>query len=237
MSETTAKPKAADQAEETKVIEYLQKNPDLLMSYPGIFSELSIPHQTHGATSLVERQLKILREENKTLKKNLDELINIARDNEELNQRFHRLALELINTDQLHEVLAMVQDQVQTFFYTDFVCFKFLPGISDKDNPLDTHYLDADSGIVETVTPWLEKREPVCGNQDDEVNRALFGDNIKIESSALVPLYHTTELGLLCLGSVSKDRFNKDMGTIFLQQLGELVSTRLKGLLTREPPG
>ncbi len=233
MSETTAKPQTADQSEESKVIEYLQKNPELLMTYPKIFSELSIPHETGGAVSLVERQLKILREDNKKLKKNFDGLINIARDNEELNQRFHRLALELISAEQLHEVLAMVQNQVQTFFYTDFVCFKFLPGLSDGDRQLDAHYLDTDSGIVETVTPWLEKREPVCGQQNDKVNRALFGDDIKIESSALVPLYHTTDLGLLCLGSVSKERFNKAMGTIFLQQLGELVSTRLKGLLSR----
>ncbi len=236
MSETTARPKAAAQLEESKVIEYLQKNPALLMAYPAVFSELSIPHQTHGATSLVERQLKILRDKNRALNKNLDELISIARDNEELNQRFHRLALELINAEQLHEVLAMVQDQVQTFFYTDFVCFKFLPGISDKGNQLGAHCLDVESDIVTTVTPWLENRKPVCGRQDEAINRALFGDDIKIESSALVPLYHTTELGLLCLGSVSKDRFNRDMGTIFLQQLGELVSTRLKGLLNRRPP-
>ena len=106
MSETTAKPQTADQSEESKVIEYLQKNPELLMTYPKIFSELSIPHETGGAVSLVERQLKILREDNKKLKKNFDGLIKIARDNEELNQRFHRLALELISAEQLHEVLA-----------------------------------------------------------------------------------------------------------------------------------
>ena len=233
MSETTVKPQAADQSEEARVIDYLQKNPELLMAYPKIFSELSIPHQTGGATSLVERQLKLLRDDNKKLKRNLDQLISIARDNEELNQRFHRLALELISAEQLHDVLAMVQDQVQTFFYTDFVCFKFLPNTSDKDKQLDAHCLDNSSGIVETITPWLEGREPVCGRQDETVNRALFGEDIKIESSALVPLYHTVDLGLLCLGSVSQDRFNKDMGTIFLKQLGELVSTRLKGLLTR----
>jgi uncharacterized protein YigA (DUF484 family) len=52
-----------------------------------------------------------------------------------------------------------------------------------------------------------------------------------IGSSALIPLYHTGDLGLLCLGSVSADRFGLTMGTIFLQQLGELVSNRLKNLL------
>ena len=54
---------------------------------------------------------------------------------------------------------------------------------------------------------------------------------MRIGSSAIIPLYHARDLGLLCLGSVSADRFGLTMGTIFLQQLGELVSNRLKNLL------
>jgi uncharacterized protein YigA (DUF484 family) len=231
MTKTTAKPQGDSTSEEAKVIDYLQKNPEVLMSYPEVFTALSIPHHGGDVVSLVERQLKILRNENRKIKKKLDELVNIARDNEELNQRFHRLALELLNTDAFDDVLAMVQDQVQTFFYTDFVCFKFLPEITDKKKRLENHYLDSKSGIVDTVKPWLEKRKPVCGRLDEKVNRELFGSEVKVESSALIPLYHTAEIGLLCLGSVSKERFNKSMGTIFLGQLGELVSSRIQGIL------
>jgi uncharacterized protein YigA (DUF484 family) len=231
MTKTTAKPQGEITSDETRVIDYLQKNPDMLMSYPEVFTALSIPHHGGDVASLVERQLKILRDENRKIKKKLGELVNIARENEELNHRFHRLALELLNTDQLNDVLAMVQVQVQTFFYTDYVCFKFLPEITDKEKRLENHYLDVKTGIVDTVKPWLEKRKPVCGRLDEEVNRVLFGDDIKVESSALIPLYHTAEIGLLCLGSVSKDRFNKSMGTIFLKQLGELVSSRIQGIL------
>ena len=231
MTKTTAKSKADVTSDETRVIDYLQKNPELLMSYPDVFTALSIPHHGGDVVSLVERQLKILRNENRKIKKKLEELVSIARENEELNNRFHRLALELLNTDQLDDVLAMVQDQVQTFFYTDYVAFKILPEILDKKKRLKNHYLDAKSGIVDTVKPWLEKRKPVCGQLDDNVNRELFGGDIKVESSALIPLYHTAEIGLLCLGSVNKDRFNKNMGTIFLEQLGELVSSRIQGLL------
>jgi len=232
MSKTTAKPDENPQSEEAKVIDYLQKNPEVLESYPEVFTALSIPHHGGDIASLVERQLKILRSENRALKKKLSELVSIARENEELNQRFHRLSIELLSADQLHDVLAMVQDQVQTFFYTDFVRFKFLPGVSDKKNRLSAHYLDQKSDIVDTIQPWLEQRKPVCGRLEDPVIRELFGVDIKVESCALVPLYHTSELGLLCLGSGSKERFNQDMGTIFLQQLGELVSTRIQGLLS-----
>ena len=231
MTKTTAKPQDGASAEETKVIDFLKENPEMLMSYPEVFTALSIPHHGGDIASLVERQLKILRTENRKIKKKLEELVNIARENEELNQRFHRLALELLNTEQLDDVLAMVQHQVQTDFYTDYVCFKFLPEISDKKERLKNHYLDANSGIVETVKPWLEKRKPVCGRLDDKINRELFGEEFKVESSALIPLYHTAEIGLLCLGSTSKERFNKSMGTIFLEQLGELVSSRIQGIL------
>jgi hypothetical protein len=136
-----------------------------------------------------------------------------------------------MNTDQLHDVLAMVQDQVQTFFYTDFVCFRFLPGVTDTSNVIEGLCLKQDSGIVDSVQPWIEARKPVCGRQDEKINRALFGADIRIGSSALIPLYHTRDMGLLCLGSASTDRFGLSMGTIFLQQLGELVSNRLKILL------
>jgi uncharacterized protein len=231
MSEVSAKQKTSAATDESSVIRYLQDNPAVLMNHPDIFSSLSIPHQTGGATSLVERQLKLLREENQQLRSKIEELVGIARDNEELNQRFHRLALELMSTEQLHDVLAMVQDQVQTFFYTDFVCFRFLPGISESGNILDGLYLDADSGIIERIIPWIEARKPICGQQDDSINQELFGADIRIASCAYIPLYHARDLGLLCLGSVSAERFGPNMGTIFLQHLGELVSNRLKNLL------
>ncbi|MCP4980317.1 MAG: DUF484 family protein [Gammaproteobacteria bacterium] len=234
MSKVSAEQQQSDQTEEAKVIQYLQQNPEVLLAYPEVFSSLAIPHKTDGATSLVERQLKLIRDENTSLKAKIDELVGIARENEELNQRFHRLALELMSTEQLHDVLAMVQDQVQTFFYTDFVCFRFLPNVGEAGTILDGLYLNADSGIVDSVKPWLSARKPVCGSQDEKINQELFGADMRIGSSALIPLYHTGDLGLLCLGSVSADRFGLSMGTIFLQQLGELVSNRLKNLLQVE---
>jgi uncharacterized protein YigA (DUF484 family) len=230
-----AKEKAKpDQSEESKVIDYLQKHPETLMSYPDIFTNLSIPHQIHGTISLVERQLIMLRNEKQVIKQSMDELVSIARENEELNQRFHRLALELMSSDQLHDVLSLVQDQVQTFFHTDYVCFKFLPTVNDVKKHLSTHYLDADSGVVDTAIAWVSGRKPICGQQKEAVNTALFGADLTIESSAIIPLYHASELGLLCLGSASKEHFTKEKGTIFLEQLGELVSARLEGLLATE---
>lgn len=231
MTEVPAKKATAPATDENAVIEFLQAHPAILMDYPEVFSTLSIPHHTGGAISLVERQLKLLREENLQLKSRIEKLVGIARDNEELNQRFHRLALELMSTEQLHDVLAMVQDQVQTFFYTDFVCFRFLPEVRESGRLLDGLHIDADNEIIGRIKPWIKERRPICGQQDDTINSALFGPDIRVASCAFIPLYHARDLGLLCLGSISAERFSTSMGTIFLQQLGELVSNRLKNLL------
>jgi hypothetical protein len=228
MPEAKAQP---DQSEESRAIDYLQKHPETLMSYPDIFTGLSIPHQIRGVTSLVERQLMMLRDENRVIKQNLDELVNIARENEELNHRFHRLALELMSCDQLDDVLSLVRDQVQTFFNTNYVSFKFLPTINDSKKRLSSHYFDESSDVGDIATTWISGRKPICGEQKASINAALFGVDLNVESCAIIPLYHASDLGLLCLGSTNKEHFTKKMGTIFLQQLGELVSARLQGLL------
>ena len=116
MTEVSAEQQPETQSDESRVIRYLQDNPAILLDYPEIFSTLSIPHDTGDATSLVERQLKLLREENQQLKAKIEELVGIARDNEELNRRFHRLALELMNADQLHDVLYRVNDRFAQLF-------------------------------------------------------------------------------------------------------------------------
>ena len=53
MSEMSAEQQQAPPLDEEKVIRYLQHNPEVLLAYPEVFSTLSIPHQTDGATSLV----------------------------------------------------------------------------------------------------------------------------------------------------------------------------------------
>ena len=45
--------------EESTVIEFLRDNPELLMQYPEVFAACRYHTQPTGATSLVERQVKM----------------------------------------------------------------------------------------------------------------------------------------------------------------------------------
>ncbi len=54
-----------DTISEKNVREYLQKNLDFFLDKPDILANLEIPHSKKGSVSLVERQIDILRKENK----------------------------------------------------------------------------------------------------------------------------------------------------------------------------
>jgi uncharacterized protein YigA (DUF484 family) len=51
MSELSAEPQQSDLTDESKVIQYLRNNPEVLMAYPEVFSSLAIPHKTPALSS------------------------------------------------------------------------------------------------------------------------------------------------------------------------------------------
>ncbi|MCP4074941.1 MAG: DUF484 family protein [Gammaproteobacteria bacterium] len=225
---TTAEKIQPESINESKVMDYLKNNPETLERHPEILSQLTFPHESGAAVSLVERQIKILRDDNRNLKNKLTELVQIARENEELSQRFHRLSLELMAGEHLHDIIAMTQDQVETFFYTDYVGFFFHDELSNQLGGLENITLDPDSKHARKVRKWMHNRKPVFGPFDQGIRKLLLDDQKQLASSVLIPIYHTNDIGLLILGSKSKDRFVEGMGTVFLAQLAELVSSKLK---------
>lgn len=218
--------------DESVIIDYLKDNTDLLERHPGVMTQLTFAHESGAAISLVERQLKLLREENKDLKVKLSNLVYIARENEELSQRFHRLSLELMGAEQLHDIVAMARDQIQTFFYTDYVSFCFHDRLADQLKGLENNTLDPDNTNTARIRDWIHQRKPVFGPLDAGVKKLLFTPHFPMASCALIPLYHTNDIGLMVLGSKSKERFNDGMGTVFLTQLGDLISSKLNNYLS-----
>ena len=228
---TNVKKVQPDTVDELSVMDYLKNNPAILERHPEVLSQLTFPHESGAAVSLVERQIKILRDDNQSLKNKLSELVNIARENEELSQRFHRLSLELMAGEHLHDIIAMTHDQVETFFYTDYVGFCFHDDLTDQLKGLEKNILDTENKHATKVRNWMHDRKPVFGPFDPGLRKLLLNDQRQLASCALIPLYHTRDIGLLVLGSKSKDRFVDGMGTVFLSQLGELISSKLRSYL------
>jgi len=224
--------------DETTVVQFLRNDPEFFGRNSKLLSELELPHRHGGTISLVERQIALLREQNQRYQLQLKELIQIARDNDRLNEHLQSLTLRFFETDDINEILVLLNLALCNDFSADALTL-FL--MMDQDHlavrresmePLEIVYLGQGSEIA-GFEKVLADGEPFCGQFDDDQRDALFSIHADIVGSAvLIPLYTSLAaghkpLGLLAIGSQQADRFHADMGTVFLKYLAELLSRRL----------
>jgi hypothetical protein len=71
--------------------------------------------------SLVERQMKLLRDRNIEMRHRLSQLMDVARDNDRLFDKTRRLILDLLDAGSLEEVVMAVEDSLRQDFQVPFV--------------------------------------------------------------------------------------------------------------------
>lgn len=214
---------------ETTIADYLQRNPDFFERHSGLLTKLKLPHNRGAATvSLVERQVQALRDKNQALESRLRELIDVARGNDVLAAKIHRLACRLVRARNATTLL----DSMETSLREDFGASEWLlllaPSRQSGLAMIDSRHLR----IVDTSAPELkmfetlfESARPRCGQIRDSQRDYLFGaGTIEIGSAALVPLGREVGFGLLAIGSPDAQRFHPTMSTDFLARIGDLVS-------------
>ena len=212
----------AEQGLEQTVIDFLRSHPDFFERNPRLLTEIQLPHDTGEAVSLVKRQIETLRGETERYRERLESLIDVARENDDLNNRLHKLTLTLIDTLDFGEVLTVLQDRLQEDFGADAVELHIFSSVeaSKETNP----ELDGFRGYVDAA-------EPFCGRLPVEQLEYLFGaDADRIESTALIPVTGEGLLGLLAIGSQDPVRYHPEIGTVYLSRLGEIVSKTLEVL-------
>ncbi|WP_185073732.1 DUF484 family protein, partial [Pseudomonas protegens] len=107
--------------EAAAVAAYLEAHPDFFVDHDELLPALRIPHQRGDTVSLVERQMKILRERNIEMRHRLSQLMDVARDNDRLFDKTRRLILALMDATSLEEVVMSVEDSLRQDFQVPFV--------------------------------------------------------------------------------------------------------------------
>ena len=216
---------------EADVAGFLREHPDFFVRHLALLEVLRLPHPTQGAVSLVERQMGVLRERNRQLERKLNELIQLARENEQLSANLHRLGLGLLQADSLDCVLATTREQLCEEFKADEVVVRLM--VANAAEFL--HASDPDGRMIAYFADLFERRRPLCGHASREQLDCLFGDEVAatLGSAVLIPLFDTEPLGILALGSREVSRFHPSMGTLFLGYLGELVGAAVSKRLGR----
>ena len=223
----SAETESFDSDDQTKiVVDYLSNNPDFFIRHEELLAKLEIPHDSGQAVSLVERQVQVLREQLDTCNTRLQDLVEIARDNESLTDRIHQLTLSLIGAASFDEVITALQDGLFDFFQADAVEVRlFSAGELDASSSIPA---DKQS-VLGKLKGFLDKGRPVCGQLDPSQLEYIFGPLAEsTKSTAIIPIHHNDTYGILAIGSRSEDRFAPGKGTLFLGRLGEMVSRSLQ---------
>jgi uncharacterized protein YigA (DUF484 family) len=232
MTQSHARGIKPDTLSDASVAEYLQTYPDFFERNGALLAKLRLPHlRDAGATvSLVERQVEVLRERNQTLERKLKELVDVARANDGLADRIHRLTQRLIRAHSLPETVSAIETSLREDF--------------DARNSLMVLFMEAARTLGEhgrflraaeptdpemkSFESLLQSGKPRCGQVRDAQRDYLFGkDSVEIGSVALTPLGPKGALGLLAIGASDADRFHPGMSTEFLTRIGELVTYAL----------
>ena len=79
-----------DGPSEEAVAEYLKSYPDFFERHSSLFVDLRLAHETGGpATSLLERQIALLRQRNRETEEQLKDLVSVAKLNSSLVEKIH----------------------------------------------------------------------------------------------------------------------------------------------------
>jgi hypothetical protein len=209
---------------------WLLEHPDFFQHYPDSLEYLKIPHPCGDAVSLVTRQIEVLRQKNRKLQEQMDKILQIARDNDSLLRRFHKLTLALLNAASLDDALAALRWLLRDCFEADFVCVKLIQPLIEC--PIANLCVPEDCPQLAHFQQVLEAGKPECAIPSTEQATFLFGANaVEVESYALVPLQHAGLKGILAIGSRDPDRFEPGMGNLFLGQMGDVVAARFASLV------
>jgi hypothetical protein len=211
---------------ERAVSAYLESHADFFERHPELLTQLRIPHQAGESISLVERQLGLLRRQADQLRTQLQRLIDVARENETLHERLHRLTLALIDAGSFETVVETLRRELSEGFQADAVALKVVAG-EQLQRPADP----ADAQGARLLRELLATGEPRCGGLSDaELAYVFDGEPRGSRSVALIPVLGRDVAGALAIGSRDAERFHAGKATDFLTRLGEVVTKTVQAV-------
>jgi hypothetical protein len=217
---------------EDAVHDYLEDNPEFFERHAELLGTIRLPHSSGAAVSLVERQVSLLRQKDLKHERKLKELLAVARANDSLAGKIHRLTLKLLSSADLAATLSNLEEALRADFDADqsiLVLFGDPETFDDINVGRFFKAVAEDNEALKAFDTFLNGSGARCGQIRDAQRDFLFGkETDEIGSAALIPLGLKSEIGFLAIGSSDADRFHPGMSIDFLGRLSELVTEALK---------
>ena len=192
---------------------FLLDNLDFFESRESLVSELKFKHSTSSASSILERQVKKLRDEHKSLINMLSSFIETASVNEDLFNKSKNLTLKILGSRSKEEVILSVQESFQKDFKVDNAILAFY-----KNDEIEA--LEKKTGFS------FHKGSIHCGSFSKEKMNTLFDDQ-KVSSMVVAAIINEKEICLLMLGSYDRTKYLGDEDTTFIEYIRDILEKKL----------
>ncbi len=219
-----------------QVEQYLEQHPDFFQTRETLLTQMNLPQSSGGTLSLATRQAEIMREKIRVSEKALHELHIQAHANEQRAQKTHRMALVLLQTPQPDRALHNLSAQLtQAFNLAGVLLHLELP----PHNAMLRTYPNL-GDFVRTEKVWQDFGSistPTIPRMNNELRELMLKHNLpETGSIALIPLNIKADdtsssedlSGTLLLVKREPHGFSPDMGSLFLQHIGDLLRTALE---------
>jgi uncharacterized protein YigA (DUF484 family) len=206
-----------------QVSHFLRSQPNFFEQHANLLTEIHLPSpHGKGTISLAERQQLAQRDKIRVLDAMLAQLIESAQENEVTSSKVHALSIQLIANQNFADLQQLIAQKMQQ----DFAVTQSLLHIWSAPHNIALAHDNAFTGIDPAIIDWVSTlAQPFCGEKPAITNALLAA---QLKSFVFIPLYRhgdkTHAFGLLILGAENPQRFQANMGTMYLQLIGELIS-------------
>ena len=188
---------------------YLLENTDFFLSRESLVSELSFKHDADGATSLLEMQVRKLRDEQSRLMDMLSGFVTTGKENEELFFKSKNLTLSLITSKNFDEV----KKTVESFFEKNFeIDSCILEALSDPE----LQELESKTGL------GMSKDVIHMGPLSKEKMDAFFSSD-SVKSAVISVMKLKKGFALLKIGSNEPTKYLGDGDTTFIEYIRDII--------------
>lgn len=197
---------------EIEVRNYLLSHPDFFSKHIDLIEKLKISHPIKGSVSLVEMQSEQLRKRIKQLTQKLNQLINVAKQNEKIYRVYVALNLRLMTCKTVDDIQHTLEEVMIEELHLTSVYIKPFKG---------PHALPE---LQQRL--FIEKRfknNPFFfGRLSQHEKQLMFAEDIA-ESAALVLIGEKNPIAILAVGSKDASHFAPNMDTLMLKQLQQML--------------
>lgn len=203
------------------VARYLHDHPEFFDQYADMLALVTLPDPHTGrAISITEKQLFNLRDKVRSLESKLVELVGFGEENDSISAKVHMLGVALIGAPDRAAVMRSLYSHLGGAFAVPHVALR-LWGAGRGGGA----EFDAVADGARAFAAGLAR--PYCGAAAEQDATAWFGEAAPhLRSIAQVPLRDAGGacFGLLAMASEDPHRFYPELGTLYLERIGEMAA-------------